>query len=105
MSEDNVKVVVAVGDEKQKTLNITNIRPINLGSGLIVNRTNNEPISVQVKGVQSVIDSINEENISAYIDLANFGAGESEVDVKIENTDPRLSFVVTNKVKIVISNS
>jgi len=105
MSEDNVKVVVAFGDEKQKTLNITNIRPINLGSGLIVNRTNNEPISVQVKGVQSVIDSINEENISAYIDLANFGAGESEVDVKIENTDPRLSFVVTNKVKIVISNS
>ncbi len=103
MSEDNVKVVVAFGDEKQKTLNITNIRPTNLGSELTVNRTSTEPIVVQVKGVQSVIDSINEENVSAYIDLANYKEGEHEVDVVIENNDPRLNFVVTNKVKIVIS--
>lgn len=104
MSETNVKVVVAFGDEKQKSININNIRPINLGSGLTVNRTSNDPITVQVKGVQSVIDSISEENISAYIDLANFEVGESEVDVIVENNDPRLSFVVMNKAKIVISN-
>jgi len=105
MSDDSVKVVVAFGDEKQKTININNIRPTNLGSGLTVNRTTNDPISVQVKGVQSVIDTITEESISAYIDLANYTAGTHDVDVKIESTDPRVTFVVTSKVNVVISNS
>ncbi len=105
MSETDVKIVVTFGDEKQKTININNIKANNLGSGLIVNRTDENPIAVQVKGVQSVIDTITEENISAYIDLANYTAGNFDVDIKIENTDPRVQFVVTSKVNIVISNS
>lgn len=105
ISEMDVKVVVTFGDEKQKTLNITNIRANNLASGLTVNRTSDEAISVQVKGVQSVIDTISEENISAYIDLTNYTAGTHDVDVKIESIDPRVQFVVTSKVNVVISNS
>lgn len=105
ISETDVKVVITFGDEKQKTINITNIRANNLGSGLSVNRTSEEPISVQVKGVQSVIDTITEENISAYIDLANYTAGTHDVEVQIESTDPRVQFVVTSKVNVVISNS
>ncbi len=104
ISETDVKIVVTFGDEKQKTLNINNIKANNLASNLTVNRTNEEPIVVQVKGVQSVIDNITEENIQAYIDLANYTAGNHEVDVKIESTDPRVQFVVTNKVSIVITN-
>ncbi len=105
ISESDVKVVVTFGDEKQKTLNITNIRSENLGTGLTVNRTNEDPISVQIKGVQSVIDTITEENISAYIDLANFTAGTYDVDIKIETTDPRVTYVVASKVNIVITGS
>lgn len=105
ISEEDVKVVVTFGDEKQKTLNISNIKANNLGSGLTVNRTDDNPIQVQVKGVQSVIDAVTEENISAYIDLANYTAGNHEVEVKIESTDPRVQFVVSSKVSVVISNS
>ncbi len=105
ISESDVKVVVTFGDEKQKTLNISNILAVNLASGLTVNRTDENPISVQVKGVQSVIDSVNEENISAYIDLSNYAAGTHEVEIQIENTDPRITYVVTSKVSIVISGT
>ncbi len=104
ISEKDVKIVVTFGDEKQKTINISNVKAINVGSGLTANRTNNDPIAIQVKGVQSVIDSITEENISAYIDLANYTAGTYDVDVYIDNTDPRVNFVVTNKINIVISS-
>lgn len=105
ISETDVKIVVTFGDEKQKTINISNIRANNLSSGLTVNRTNDDPISVQVKGVQSVIDSINESNIASYIDLTNYTAGTYDVDVQIENTDPRIKYVVSNKVNVVITES
>jgi len=105
ISEKDVKIVVTFGEEKQKTIEITNIKANNLSSGLTVNRTNNNPISIQVKGVQSVIDSITSDNISAYIDLANYKAGTYDVDVKIESTDSRVKYVVSSKVNIVISNN
>lgn len=105
ISESDVQIVVSFGDEKQKTIDITNIRARNLSSGLTVNRTNNDPISVQVKGVQSVIDSITADNISAYIDLTNYTAGTYDVDVQIESNDPKVNYVVSSQVNIVITGS
>ena len=69
-----------------------------------MNRTNNNPISVQVNGVQSVIDSITAENISAYIDLTNYTEGTYDVDVQIESTDPKVSYVVSSQVNVVITS-
>lgn len=100
ISETDVKIVVTFGEEKQKTIEITNIRPVNLANGLTVNRTNADPITVQVKGVGSVIDNVTPESISAYIDLANYGAGDHEVEVKIESNDSRVTYVVSGKVGI-----
>ena len=105
ISERDVKIVVTFGEEKQKTIEINDIRPINLGSGLSVNRTNADPISIQVKGVQSVIDSITPESISAYIDLNNYGPDTYDVDIHIDETDPRVKYVVTSQVNIIITNS
>lgn len=103
ISEENAKVVVSFGDEKQKSVNISNIGYRNLGSGLKVNLVGTSEVPVQVKGVQSVIDTINADNISAYTDLSGYGVGDHEVDVLIENDDPRVNYVVTIKVKISIS--
>ena len=103
ISEENAKVVVSFGDERQKTLNINNIGYRNLGNGLKVNLVGSSEVPIQVKGVQSVIDSINADNISAYTDLSGYGVGDYEVDVKIESDDPRVNYVVTTKVKISIS--
>lgn len=105
ISESDVKIVVTFGEEKQKEISINNIKANNLGSGLTVNRTNADAITIQVKGVQSVIDSITSDNIVAYIDLANYKAGTYEVDVKIETTDARVKYVVSSKVGIIITNS
>jgi len=103
ISEETAKVVVSFGDEKQKTLNISNIGYRNLGNNLKVNLVGSAEVPIQVKGVQSVIDSINSDNISAYIDLAGYGVGDYEIDVKIDSDDPRVNYVVATKVKISIS--
>ncbi len=103
MSESNARVVVSFGDEKQKTLDITNIGYRNLGNGLKVNLVGSTSVPIQVKGVQSVIDAINADNISAYIDLAGYSAGDYDVDVVIESDDPRVNYVVSSKVRISIS--
>lgn len=105
ISEETVKIVVSFGDEKQKTLNVGDIGSKNLASGLKATLAGSSDISVQVKGVQSVIDSIKADNISAYTDLSGYGVGDYEVEVKIENDDPRLHFIVTTKVKINITKS
>lgn len=107
MSIDVATINLSFGDEKQKNIEISaeNVVPRGLGSGLTANATSSQPISVQVKGVQSVIDSIKAEDINAYIDLSKYSAGEYDVEVKIDNSDPRLSFVVNNTLGIKISSN
>lgn len=102
ISETSAKIIVSFGDEKQKTLNITDVSKKNLDENLDVNIIGLSSIAVQAKGVQSVIDNITEDKISAYLDLSGYTVGEYDVDLKIENDDPRVSFVVTSKVKIKI---
>ncbi len=106
MSTDMATINLSFADEKQKTIEIKpeTVTPKNLSSGLVVNSTSNANIVVQVKGDQSVIDSIKPEDINAYIDLSKYGTGDYDVEVKIENNDPRLSFVVNNNIGIKITN-
>ena len=105
MSNTNAKIVVNFGDEKQKTIDNVQIgAPKNLASGLTANAKSesDQVVSVLVKGVQSVIDSINADDINAYVDLTGYTSGEHEVAVLIENNDPRVEYVVTKNITIVI---
>lgn len=106
MSADAAVINLSFADEKQKTIEISaeNVSPRNLPSGLTANATSKDNIQVQVKGVQSVIDSVKPEDINAYIDLSKYTAGDHDVEVKIDNNDSRLSFVVNNTIRIKISN-
>ena len=106
MSADMATITLSFDDEKQKTIEIKpdTVTPKNLGSGLVANATTNNNIVIQVKGVQSVIDNLKPEDINAYIDLSKYSAGDYDVDVKIDNSDPRLSYVVSNTIGIKISN-
>lgn len=107
ISEKKATITITFGDEKQKEVDITNvISHRNLASNLtanIVGTSNN--VNVIVKGVQSVIDSITSENITAYLDLEGYGVGEYDVPVKIENDDPKLNYVVGSVVKVRITNA
>ena len=105
MSDSNAKIIVNFGDEKQKTIENVQIgAPKNLASGLTANAKSesDQVVSVLVKGVQSVIDSIDADDINAYVDLTGYTSGEHEVAVLIESNDPRVEYVVTKNITVVI---
>ena len=103
LSENNASIMVTFGDEKQKELELSTISSKNLSSGYSANIIGTSSVPVIVKGVQSVIDNVDASDINAYIDLEGYTPGEYEVEVKIENNDPRLSYVVSSKVKVRIT--
>ena len=95
--------MISFGDEKQKTVDVNHITYRNLAKGLKVNLEGQDSVPVQIKGVSSVIDPLTAENVEAYIDLADYKAGSYEVDVHIDSPDPKVNYLVTSKVKIIIS--
>lgn len=104
MSVDSVEIIATFGEEQQTTVDISNdIHETNLADGLTVNILGGQTITVQVKGVASVLESIEQEEVYAYIDLAGYGVGDHEVEVKINNTNPLLSYVVSSTVQIRIA--
>ncbi len=106
MSVDNVEITVTFGEEQQQTIDISNnISQVNLASGLSVNILNGESITVQVKGVASVLEGIENETINAYIDLSGYGVGDHEVEVQIDNSNPLLTYVVSTTVQIRITEN
>lgn len=104
MSVDTVEITATFGEEQQTTVDISNdIHETNLADGLTVNILSGQEITVQVKGVASVLENIDTEEIYAYIDLTGFGVGDHEVEVKINNNNPLLTYVVSSTVKIRIA--
>ncbi len=106
MSAEAVEITATFGEEQQKTIDISNdIKQVNLADGLRVNILNGEEITVQVKGVASVLENIENETINAYIDLSGYGAGDYEVEVKIDNNNPLLTYIVSTTVQIRITEN
>lgn len=106
MSTDSVEITATFGDEEQKTITLTsNFAQRNIANGLTANPIAGQEISAQVKGVASVIENINAEDIQAYIDLEGLGAGDHEVEVQIDNTNPLVSYVVSNTLRIRITEN
>ncbi len=105
LSSDNVTISVTFGDEKQKTINIGDkITSKNLSEGLSANIISDEDVNVQVKGVDSVINNISAEDINAYVDLSSLPVGEHEVEVKVDNYNPLVSYVVSSTITVRISD-
>ncbi len=106
MSAEKVTITATFGEEQQKTIDISNnIEPRNLSNGLTANLIDAKNITAQIKGVKSVIDSVDVSKVVAYIDLAGLGIGEHEVEVKIDSNNPLVSYVVSSKLKIKITES
>lgn len=105
MSDSVVTLSMTFGDEQQKTVNVTNIKPTNLGSSLKANIISEEGVSVICKGVSSVIEDIDPTTINPYVDLTGLGVGDHEVEVKIDNSNPLINYQVSSKITVRISNS
>ena len=103
MSVNNVTAQVSLGVSTDKDISNVNIDVRNLDDRYSVQglSQNDIQVTVNVKGVESVLNALTAEDIMAYIDLEDYGPGEYEVDVKVEGTDSRVQYLSkTKKVKI-----
>ena len=100
MSINNVTVGITLGTSTDKDINNVNIDVRNLYSVQGLSQ-NDIQVTVNVKGVESVLNNLQAEDITAYIDLKDYKPGEYEVEVKVEGTDPKVQYLSkTKKVKI-----
>lgn len=108
ISDESVTLVLNFGEAKQRTIVIDTLSRRNVPSGLVANwlvSGDDKKIEIQVIGVESVINSIDESSITAYVDLTGYSAGTYQVEVKVDGTDSRLQYVVTKTVDIVLTKS
>jgi len=106
ISTNTINIKVKLEKEVTKEIEGVGVSPKNLGSGLAAVTVGEESnkITVIVKGVESVLNTLDSTSISAYLDLANYGEGTHEVDVVVEGSDVRVSYTPkTKKVKLIIS--
>ena len=61
-------------------------------------------VTIILKGVSNVIDSIQPSDVTAYLDLSGYSEGEYEVEVQVEGNDTRVEYIAkTKKVKVRIA--
>ena len=107
VSDESVSIVLNFGEAKQKTITINRIQPRNVPNGLAANLSNpdDKVVEVQVIGVESVINEIDENSITAYVDLTGLTIGTYSVMVQVEGPDSRLQYVVTKNVNVILSKA
>ena len=65
---------------------------------------NDTNVTIILKGVSSVINDIQPNDVTAYLDLSGYSEGEYEVEVQVEGNDTRVEYVAkTKKVKVKIT--
>ena len=105
LSINNVTINVSLDSVSSKDIDGINVEYKNLGDSYTVQGTSETAtkVTVNLKGVKSVIDAIKTDDLSAYIDLGGYGEGEYEVDVKVDGNDNKIKYTPkTKKVKIKI---
>ena len=106
VSEKNVTIKVTMEKETSKEFEGIAIEFQNLGKDLKVfgKSENDTKVNVVVKGTSTLLNSLTQEDIKAYVDLTDMTEGEWEVPVKVTGNDLKLSYTSkTQKVKIIIT--
>lgn len=106
ISETTSTVTVSVEGEVTKEITDMQLEYENLSGSYSINAASgaDKYATVIVKGVKSVIDAIDENNIKVYVDLKGYGAGTHEVDVIVECNDVKVTCTPkVKKVTLVIS--
>lgn len=103
MSISNVVITVTLDDVSDKDINDVSIEYRNLGSEYTVQglSASDVMVTVNIKGVSSVINGIGSNDIVAYLDLSGYTEGEYDVDVQVEGNDVKVQYQSkTKKVRI-----
>lgn len=99
MSVNNVTVNVGLDNSTSKELTGVDIKYRNLADGYTVQGVSANDISVDVtlKGVESVIKNIDNDDVTAYLDLSNYGEGVHEVDIVVVGDDVKVEYTAKTK--------
>lgn len=99
LSTNTVTVKLNVEESTNKDFENIAIETRNLPNGYLVQGVseNDTRVTVTVKGVKSVIDSLQASDIHAFVDLSNYKEGTYKVDVQVEGTDAKAQY--TSKIK------
>lgn len=103
LSTSNITLSFTLGAASDKDIDNVNIDVRNLSDDYSVQGLSQSDIlvSVNAKGVESILKGITSNDITAYIDLKDYEPGEYEVEVKVEGSDSRVQYISkTKKVKI-----
>lgn len=105
ISQTSTSVTISVENETTKELKDIQLEYENLSSNYApAVSPEDKYVTVVVKGVESVLDTITEENVKVYVDLAGYGLGTHEVDIIVVGDDVRVSYTPkTSKATISIS--
>lgn len=106
ISENTVNVTLELGDETSKEIDNIYLEYENLADGLSVQaiELDSTRIAVSVKGVESVLSSLDPTTIKAYVDLKDLGVGEHEIPIVVEGSDLRVKYAPkTTKIKLRIT--
>ena len=91
ISANYVTVSLTVTDSSSEPVKFSiPLDGINVGEGLIAQPIDNDNgfITVEVQGANSVLSSIDESDITAYVDLSGLKEGEHTLDVVVKGTNP-----------------
>ncbi len=106
LSSKTMTVKVVIDNSSDKEFENISVGAENLDSNLKVQALSeaDRQVTVVVKGSEDAINRLQASDITAYIDLKNYGVGEHEVEVKVTGTDLKLSYASkTKKIKVKIS--
>ena len=106
VSNKTMTIKVTVDNSSSKEIENIPVGAENLASNLKVQALSeaDRAVTVVVKGSEDAIKDINASDITAYVDLTNYGVGEHEVEVKVTGSDLKLAYgSKTKKIKVRIT--
>lgn len=106
ISETSTTVNINIETETSKEIENIQLEYENLSDNYSINAASDADkyATIVVKGVKSVIDEIDADNIKVYVDLKGYGPGTHDVDIIVEGSDVRVSYEAkVSKVRLIIS--
>ena len=106
LSSKTLNVKVKLDNSSSKEIENIAVGAENLASNLKVQALSesDRAVTVVVKGSEDALKNISASDITAYVDLTNYGVGEHEVEVKVTGTDLKLAYASkTKKIKVRIT--
>ena len=106
MTNTTTQVSIVVGQESQITLTGITVKTDNLSNDYtaLAATPADQSVDVLVKGTESVLSTISNEDVRVYVDLSGLTAGNHKVTVQVTSSDERVSVKpVKTEVEIKIS--